>query len=173
MKYVKKPLVVTAVQWNGNNREEILSFLNGSKAVMVEGNDFFYINTLEGDMRASKGDYIIKGFKGEFYPCKPDIFKATYDVYKETIKIEEREDVKKLLKLLPDMVLKIFGEGGLPIHTELHEDAHNWETLLIKIKFDGMDYADWWNNIDTLITEIEESDLESALEHITFTDYEE
>ncbi|WP_425452782.1 hypothetical protein [Ammoniphilus oxalaticus] len=39
-----------------------------------------YIRTLEGDMRVNKGDYIIKGIQGEFYPCKPDIFKATYEV---------------------------------------------------------------------------------------------
>lgn len=40
------------------------------------------IHTLEGDMKASKGDYIIKGVNGEFYPCKPDVFGKTYDIYK-------------------------------------------------------------------------------------------
>lgn len=53
-KYRKKPVVIEAVQWNGNNEHEI-------------------VTTLVGD----SGDYIIKGIKGEFYPCKPDIFKAT------------------------------------------------------------------------------------------------
>lgn len=42
-----------------------------------------YIPTLEGEMRASPGDWIIKGVKGEFYPCKPDILEATYDEVKE------------------------------------------------------------------------------------------
>ena len=70
----KKPVVIEAIQWDGN-QEEIYDFLGG-----VEFRDGeLYIQTLEGQMHASKGDFIIKGIRGEFYPCKPDIFEKTYD----------------------------------------------------------------------------------------------
>ena len=82
MQYRKRPVVIEAVQWDGKNIDEVMEFM---------GKDFefsFYpdgvtvdltINTLEGDMHASVGDYIIKGVDGEFYPCKPDIFERTYE----------------------------------------------------------------------------------------------
>lgn len=75
MKYIKKPVEVEAVQWNGKNTEEVLGFT--SHAAKFENGEM-QIPTLEGTMTASAGDYIIKGIKGEFYPCKPDIFEATY-----------------------------------------------------------------------------------------------
>lgn len=76
-KYRKKPVVIEAVQFTGNNVDEILefakdSFNNPSTSEIV-------IPTLEGNMIASIGDYIIKGINGEFYPCKPDIFDKTYE----------------------------------------------------------------------------------------------
>lgn len=76
-KFRKKPVVIEAIQFKGDeNLIECLSFLDGQKA---GGDDSIIIMTLEGDMRASKGDYIIKGVNGEFYPCKPDIFEKTYE----------------------------------------------------------------------------------------------
>jgi len=80
-KYRKKPVIIEAVQWKGGNPFEILDFIEGSdRAVdMQEGCDFFKIKTLEGDMTVSPSDYIIKGIQGEIYPCKPDIFKDTYE----------------------------------------------------------------------------------------------
>ena len=75
-KATKKPVTIEAIQWTGENQEEVQSFIvdNGFvKGMYVD------IGTLEGLMVASEGDYIIKGVSGEFYPCKPDIFKATYD----------------------------------------------------------------------------------------------
>lgn len=89
-KYRKKPVVVEAVQWTGDNTSEIMKWVGG-KAYF---RDTLYIKTLEGDYRASVGDYIIKGVKGEFYPCKPDIFERTY----ELIELNERgmEDVCKM-----------------------------------------------------------------------------
>lgn len=77
MKYTKKPITIEAVQWTGNNLEEICDFIaDGS----MEYNpiDGLFIKTLEGVHHASVGDYIIKGVHGEFYPCKPDIFEETY-----------------------------------------------------------------------------------------------
>lgn len=79
-KFRKKPVVIEAVQWNGNNRNEIAEFMGElfPKPTVNEQIEI-YIFTLEGTMIASKYDWIIKGVKGEFYPCKPDIFEATYE----------------------------------------------------------------------------------------------
>ena len=77
--YRKKPVVVEAICWTGNNRDEVRSFLHGSAESYVYDVDTLEIATLEGTMRAPVGDWIIRGIKGEFYPCKPDIFEATYE----------------------------------------------------------------------------------------------
>jgi hypothetical protein len=93
-RYRKKPVVIDAVQWTGNNLEEVLSQIDFQKLP----SDGEYVNpgightpltgeldipTLEGTMRAKPGDWIIKGVKGECYPCKPDIFDATYDLVEQ------------------------------------------------------------------------------------------
>jgi hypothetical protein len=75
-KYRKKPVVIEAIQWTGDNTSEIMKWV-GDKAYF---RDALYIKTLEGGYRAGVGDYIIKGIKGEFYPCKPDIFEKTYEL---------------------------------------------------------------------------------------------
>ena len=77
VRYRKKPVEIEAVRWTGENLEEIKDFAKG--ALVRRGPAGIAIDTLEGRMRADKGDYIIKGIAGEFYPCKPDIFKATYE----------------------------------------------------------------------------------------------
>lgn len=81
-KYRKKPVVIEAVLWRGYNTLEICHFIG------IPGDDLFkdgelYIKTLEGVHHASVGDFIIKGVKGEFYPCKPDIFAQTYEAVSE------------------------------------------------------------------------------------------
>jgi len=82
MNYRKKPVVIEAVKWNGNNfRNEILDFIPSAR--LNNAQQAVYIDTLEGTMRADKDDWIIKGIKGEFYPCKPDIFEATYELVGE------------------------------------------------------------------------------------------
>ena len=77
MKYRKKPVVIEALQWDGTNWDEIGDWMGLHATAQMD--DDFVIPTLEGDMRASVGDWIIKGVKGEFYPCKPDVFAATYE----------------------------------------------------------------------------------------------
>ena len=76
-KYVKRPVSVEAIQYTDNNLYEVLDFV-GKENYRLEhvknGVVDIMICTLEGDHRCNKGDYIIKGIKGEFYPCKPDIF---------------------------------------------------------------------------------------------------
>ena len=76
MKYRKKPVIIEAIQWNGNNLTDIDNFVGGRLKIKRSR---LVIHTLEGDMEASINDYIIKGVNGEFYPCKPDIFDKTYE----------------------------------------------------------------------------------------------
>ena len=76
--YRKKPVVVEAVQWTGENHAEMCEFID-SEAFDFTPRIELVIHTLEGDHHASLGDYIIKGVNGEFYPCKPDIFAKTYE----------------------------------------------------------------------------------------------
>ena len=76
-KYRKKPVVIEAIQFVKGNEDEIAKFVgNNGQFIAVNA---YQINTLEGDMVANRDDYIIKGVKGEFYPCKPDIFEASYE----------------------------------------------------------------------------------------------
>lgn len=80
--YRKKPVVIEAKQWNGENADEIQTFLFDGNQHAAHGwvkGQYVEIGTLEGLMVASIGDWIIKGVAGEFYPCKPEIFAATYD----------------------------------------------------------------------------------------------
>lgn len=79
MKYRKKPIVIQAMQYNGKNIEEILSKLDMHEVIQDFMSNDLLIETLEGEMRVSIGDWIIKGIKNEFYPCKPDIFEITYE----------------------------------------------------------------------------------------------
>jgi len=80
MKYRKLPVEIDAIRWNGTNKNEIDLFTQHS-AIWTDGGQGYYLHipTLEGSLLASIGDYIIKGIQGEFYPCKPDIFKQTYE----------------------------------------------------------------------------------------------
>lgn len=78
MKYRKKPVVIEAIQYNGANFNEIRGFMRGTSYSKLV-NRKIRIQTLEGHIYADEEDYIIKGVQGEFYPCKPDIFEATYE----------------------------------------------------------------------------------------------
>ena len=78
MAFYRKKQVITAIQWNGTNFDELSEYV-GKDLSKNEFSEELIIHTLEGDMKTSKGDFIIKGVKGEFYPCKPDIFDATYE----------------------------------------------------------------------------------------------
>ncbi len=109
-KFRKKPVIIEALQWTGKNEIEIYNFLENSNVsssidVKNEGKNFtikfdngpmqkgsLHIKTLEGDMKANINDFIIEGVNGEFYPCKPDIFEATYE------KIEEEKIIQSYIK---------------------------------------------------------------------------
>lgn len=86
MKFRKKPVVIEAMKFRYDNREEVMAWCGATKDALTrrEGILGFCIPTLEdgdgeGQHIAVVGDWIIKGVKGEFYPCKPDIFEATYE----------------------------------------------------------------------------------------------
>lgn len=98
MKYRKKPVVVDVIRWTGKNVMEIIDFAGEDfrnfafrteyypKKILDMANDGrldMFIETLEGEMKASIGDYIIRGVDGEYYPCKPDIFEKTYERVEE------------------------------------------------------------------------------------------
>lgn len=77
-RYRKRPVVIEAVKWTGDNIDELCK-LEDFRLNYTLVNGVLGVYSLEGVMWASVGDYIIKGIKGEFYPCKPDIFKETYE----------------------------------------------------------------------------------------------
>ncbi len=83
MRYRKKPVVIEALQFTRESLKECCDFLgNDLEEWGMDSDDrgcYLLIRTLEGSHRASLGDYLIRGVKGEMYPCKPDVFKMTYD----------------------------------------------------------------------------------------------
>jgi hypothetical protein len=99
MKYRKIPVIIEAVQFTAENVKEMYEFINGEKSVdntscnmafdywcdyahglIKNGYDFKTLESNGETQKAVLGDYIIKGIKGEFYPCKPDIFELTYEL---------------------------------------------------------------------------------------------
>ena len=94
MKYRKKPVAIEAIRYDGTNAAAIQSWAHrglppeASAIVIPNGYGITHaplsIRTLEGMMTANPGDWIIRGVKGEFYPCKPDIFEATYEPVEES-----------------------------------------------------------------------------------------
>jgi len=98
MFYKKKPIIIEALQWTGNNHREMFEFLDNStnESIKTDRKNFYIdhskvkggliIKTLEGGHIATINDFIIKGIKGEFYPCKSDIFNETYEEVKEEIR---------------------------------------------------------------------------------------
>lgn len=78
MYYIKKPIPVEAIQWTGDNFDDIHDFIIGQPIVITTFNELV-ISTLEGEMKAPIGSWIIRGPLGEYYPCRKDVFEKTYD----------------------------------------------------------------------------------------------
>lgn len=88
-RFRKKPVIVEAIQYDGENRRWIEAWMGverpatdeviGLSEETLQPESQFIIKTLEGDMVASEGDWVIKGTSGEFYPCKPAIFSDIYE----------------------------------------------------------------------------------------------
>jgi len=86
MKFRKKPVVIEAIQFTDSTITECIEFAGDACRLIDEGSDpKLCIQTLKGDMICSLGDWIIKGVKGEFYLCKPDIFEATYEQVEDVV----------------------------------------------------------------------------------------
>lgn len=88
-KYITKPVEIEAIEWDGFNFTEISEWTNGAFMSKTMSQNSFCathkvgVETLEGFMEASVGDFIIKGLRGEFYPCKPDVFHKKYQLKEE------------------------------------------------------------------------------------------
>ena len=95
-RFRKKPVEIEAVQFDGHNHGKVSAFMGcacgyGGRPIRDNcpydhskaGPKLIVIRTLEGDMTAIRGDWIIKGVKGEFYPCKNEIFLATYEAVED------------------------------------------------------------------------------------------
>jgi len=85
-KYRKLPVVIEAMQFTNENKDRVFNWVRsfgrtrwGESSFDDNGKPIMIIHTLEGDMIVKLGDWVIKGIKGEFYPCKNDIFLATYE----------------------------------------------------------------------------------------------
>ena len=115
MKYRKRPIEVEALQIHGNV-SEIKEFIG-------ENGDTYFnnlmnrtavtIHTLEGNMKATDGDYIIKGVKGEFYPCRKDIFEETYELVESGDKSGSKMKMVKLIIDIPKEDYDIIKNDGL------------------------------------------------------------
>lgn len=79
MRYRKRPVVIEAVQFTGHNDSEIARFVGDDGHDPIDTKPSWIIHTLEGSMEANVSDWIIRGVKGEHYPCKPDIFERTHE----------------------------------------------------------------------------------------------
>jgi hypothetical protein len=77
-RYRKKPVEIDAMRYDGST-ESIAALSEFTGRVLRATSEVLVIETLEGNMIANPGDWIIRGIQGEFYPCKPDIFEATYE----------------------------------------------------------------------------------------------
>lgn len=154
MKYRKKPVVVDAVQWTGQNCREMYDFLTNetlNDEYMTAEGEYFYIDhskvegglvikTLEGEHIASIGDYIIKGVKGEFYPCKKEIFEETYEIV-------DPSDYEMSPVIIPvEEALEIMKGGEVLYINEGHDEVRwNSEKSVFEIRFhDGGRTEDWW-----------------------------
>lgn len=109
--YRTMPCQIEAIQWT-DNTNEIKSFCGNSCTYFVEDSAWkvgkgvprekLVIHTLEGDMVASRNDYIIKGLKGEFYPCKPDVFNQKYELINDTKEVYMEQRWIPVAERLPE-----------------------------------------------------------------------
>ena len=115
-RFRKKPVVVEAEQWLGTVEQKERLLAEGVIMDIPSLDGSCLVPTLEGNMTCQINDYIIKGIKGEYYPCKPDIFELTYDMdEKETLEIEVNAET---LGLNPEFV-----EAGIEVGDTIKVDA--------------------------------------------------
>ena len=152
-KYRKKPVVIEAVQWQGSwdHADTITEWIDSNGGDSAYRAGVIVIATLEGQMRADIGDWVIRGVKGEFYPCKPDIFAATYEPADATTPTPKRQtargrhplDADPLPDLGPPLQALQAGRITLGHHhcTRLHCPAHYLRTYK-DLEGDRLDYLE-------------------------------
>ena len=143
-KFVKKPVVIEAIQYNGINSTEVESFVGAKLSTVwlsVEDTQLV-IPTLEGDMKVSKGDYVIKGIKGEFYPCKPAVFEKTYDVVEDGVRPQTFGEKAVGITFNPSGSDEVHEAKMLAAkQIDLLEKVHN------KVTDDGKAMSSWVRNV--------------------------
>ena len=174
-KFVKKPVVIEAIQYDGENIEAIENFV-GKKLSTVMSSDVdvnLIIPTLEGDMTALKNDWIIKGVKGEFYPCKPDIFKQSYNMIKENNGILS-EGEKRVRKSFNPSALKRV-ENFKSITASAIDEIAEVERRVKSASKDNPELGDFLRECATAKTALQDASMwgVAALTHqITFDTFE-
>ena len=174
-KFVKKPVVIEAIQYDGENIEAIENFV-GKKLSTVMSSDVdvnLIIPTLEGDMTALKNDWIIKGVKGEFYPCKPDIFKQSYNMIKENNDILT-EGEKRVRKSFNPSALKRV-ENFKSITASAIDEIAEVERRVKSASKDNPELGDFLRECATAKTALQDASMwgVAALTHqITFDTFE-
>ena len=107
--FTKKPVTISAIQWTGENLAYVICFTDGRMPLMggahagmkweeyedLVARDGLKIFTLEGKMNTDIGDWIIRGVKGEFYPCKDEIFRITYGPTRTAAPQERKNEARK------------------------------------------------------------------------------
>lgn len=183
--YDTKPCQIEAIQFTKDNKEELQLFCGDDICYdfsVKDGVAYCWIHTLEGEMQATENDYIIKGLRGEFYPCKPDVFEKKYQEHKNEVSMGTLYDMNKQAvaqeKTLTDKELdeelKVAYEY-IKNHNQyfmlLNNDIHNY-TLFnlcsigdkkIKAKNAVQDLKECLLNRGNVIG-IDESDIADALE---------
>lgn len=135
-RFTKKPVTIDAIKWTGSNLREVIAFTDGppdtrsihagmawEAYVDLVARDGLKIYTLEGKMLANIGDWIIRGIKGEYYPCKPDIFEATY-----TSAPQAQADARDALTpaardVLAERARQVSAEGWTPERDDQYTDC--------------------------------------------------
>ena len=174
-KFVKKPVVIEAIQYDGANITEIETFVGAKLPTVwlsVEETQLI-LSTLEGDMKVTKGDYVIKGVKGEFYPCKPDIFKQSYNMIKENNGILS-EGEKRVRKSFNPSALKRV-ENFKSITASAIDEIAEVERRVKSASKDNPELGDFLRECATAKTALQDASMwgVAALTHqITFDTFE-
>ena len=174
-KFVKKPVVIEAIQYNGINITEVESFVGVKLPTIwlsVEDTKLV-IPTLEGDMKVSKGDYVIKGIKGEFYPCKPDVFKNTYNAVKDNNGILS-EGEKRVRKSFNPSALKRV-ENFKSITASAIDEIAEVERRVKSASKDNPELGDFLRECATAKTALQDASMwgvAALTHHITFDTFD-
>ena len=143
-KFVKKPVVIEAIQYDGANITEVENFVRKKLPTVISSNQDtqLLIPTLEGYMKTSKGDYVIKGVNGEFYPCKPDVFEKTYDVVESGVREQTFGEKAVGITFNPSGSDEVYEAKMLAAkQIDLLEKVHN------KVTDDGKAMSSWVRNV--------------------------